>query len=268
MVNTRSTSAKKFSNMENLNEATTPSTENTTSESEVNRLIESLSPESRQLVKVLTMIISIELSVKLSNIQKELDEKDKKLDLLTSEVNGLKEKIFDLESNIDTVDQYERRDTIILSGPSLPPETNNEHTATVVIDTIKDNLKINLKETDISVTHRLGPQKQQRNRPIIVKLMNRSLKQDLVGACINLKPKLFINESLTPKRRNLFNTVLNIRRQLKAKFQQCYTKDGTVIIKLRNSTVKHSIVDERSLMTFLNHHPLMMDTYRQTTSQS
>ena len=239
MVNTRNSTAKKLASMERVNEATAAPTDYISSDTEVNRLIESLSPESKQLVKVLTMIISIELSVKLSTVQKELSEKDKKIDLLTGEVNGLKEKINDLESNIDSVDQYERRDTIILNGPSLPQENNNEHTTSVVINTIKDNLKINLKESDISVSHRLGVPKQQKNRPIIVKLMNRTLKQDLIGACINLKPKLYINESLTPKRRSLFNTILNIRREHKAKFQQCYTKDGTIMIKLQNSTAKH-----------------------------
>ena len=104
MVNTRTSAAKKLAKMENVNEATTASTENINSDSEVNRLIETLSPESRKLVKVLTMIISIELSVKLSTVQNELAEKDKKLEQLTSEVNGLKEKIHDLESNIDNVD--------------------------------------------------------------------------------------------------------------------------------------------------------------------
>ena len=183
-------------------------------------------------------------------------------------MNGLQDKISDLESNLDNVDQYERRDTIILSGPSIPAETNTEHTTSVVVNTIKDNLKINLKDSDISVSHRLGSQKQQRNRPIIVKLTNRTLKHDLIGACIQLKPQLYINESLTPKRKNLFNTILNIRRQHKAKFQQCYTKEGTIFIKLHNSTIKYKIADDKSLMTFLEKYPQMMDTYLQITSQT
>ena len=94
--------------------------------------------------------------------------------------------------------------------------------------------------------------------------MTRNLKHDLVGACVQLKPKLYINESLTPKRRNLLNTVLTIRKDHKAKFQQCYTKDGTIMVKLKNSTVKHAIVDEKTLKSFLD----MMDTYQQAISQN
>ena len=80
-----------------------------------------------------------------------------------------------------------------------------------------------------------------------------------------MKPKLYINESLTPRRRVLFNTVLQIRKAHRQKFQQCYTKDGKVIVKLRNSTVKHTIVDEKSLMSFLVKYPEMSDTYKQMT---
>lgn len=271
MVQTRhsANTSKMTDDMEEMNKQTTQTTATTmTDDSEVNNLIESLPKESQSLVKVLSKIIFIQLVAELSSVKKELKEKDTQIANLTSEVNNLKDHVNDLEQKVDSVDQYERRDTVILSGPSLPEHTNSEHTTSVVVNTIRDYLKINIKETDISIAHRLGPQKQQKNKPIIVKFMNRTLKYDLTQACIQLKPQLYINESLTPKRRNLLNTILNIRRQHKAKFQQCYTKDGTIIIKLRNSTTKHSIVDDKSLMSFLEKYPQMMDTYQQTTSQT
>lgn len=224
-----------------------------------------LSAESRTLVQVLTKIIFTKIGDRFDTLEAALVEKDREIKHLTSEVNGLKDKVDELETTIDSVDQYERRDTIILSGSALPQETAMEITNNTVIKTIKDNLQVNIKDSDISISHRLGQQKQQKNRPIIVKLLNRSLKQDLVGACVRMKPNLYINESLTPRRRVLFNTVLHIRRTHKQKFQQCFTKDGKIIIKLRNSAVKHTITDEKSLMSFLEKYPEMSDTYRQMT---
>ena len=100
----------------------------------------------------------------------------------------------------------------------------------------------------------------------MVKLVNRSLKYDLVGASINLKPGIYVNESLTPKRLNIMKKVLAIRKQHRQKFQQCYTKDGKIIIKLRNSTVKHIIVDETTLLDFLEKYPAMNDTYQDLLS--
>lgn len=238
----------------------------TTSDSDVNTLFESLPEEYKTVVKVITEMITDRLSVKLSELQKEIAVKDKQISNLKSDITSLTSRVNDLELSLDSVDQYERRDTVILTGASLPPETPQENTTNIVTQVVKNHLKISLKDSDISVTHRLGPKRQQLNRPIIVKLVNRSLKHDLVGACIQLRPQLFVNESLTPKRRGLLNKILTIRKAHRQKFQQCYTQDGKIIIKLRNSVTKHTITDEKHLESFLQSYPEMMDTYQQSTS--
>lgn len=103
-----------------------------------------------------------------------------------------------LESHIDRVDQYECRDTIILSGPSLPAETPTENLGSVVMSATKENLRLNFKEEDISVAHRLGSTQPGRGRPMVVKLVNRSTKCNIMGACIQQTTALYENESLTP----------------------------------------------------------------------
>ena len=258
MVNTRNTAGQ---TVKVENEDMT-----TTSASDINALLETLPEEYKTVVKVITEIISNQISEKIARLQKDLTDKDVMINKLENNVTNLNNRVDDLENELDNVDQYERRDTVILTGASLPPETPQENTTTLVTKTIKDHLKINMKESDISVSHRLGQQRQQQNRPIIVKLVNRSLKHDLIGACIQLRPQLYVNESLTPKRRELLNKVLAIRKEHKQKFQQCYTQEGRIVVKLRNSTVKHTITNKKQLMTFLQKYPLMMDTYQQNTS--
>ena len=271
MVNTRKSSLPTTEITGVPNNPTTEAMDNTSvdsADSETASLLESLSPESKVLVRVLTAMLSTIISSKFSDslttLKKEIAEKDEQIDKLTTEVVNMKDKVQELETRIDNVDQYERRDTIILSGSVLPNETTSENTTSVVLNTFKEHLKINMKETDISVSHRLGSGKQQRQRPIIVKLSNRSLKYDLVGACMRLKPNLFINESLTPNHKHLLNILLGIRKAHRAKFQQLYTKEGTIIVKLHNSTVKHNITNEKTLLSFLEKYPIMMDTYNQS----
>ena len=130
-------------------------------------------------------------------------------------------------------------------------------------ETVKENLKLNIKAEDISVAHRLGTSQPGRDRPIIVKLVNRSLKYDVIGACIQLRPRLYINESLTPRCLDIFKQVLAIRKEHRQKFQQCYTKDGNIVIKLKHSTVKHVIVDHQSFLNLLEKYPDMKDTYNE-----
>lgn len=235
-------------------------------DSELGDMMAGLSEESKALVKILKVIITKQFKTELEIIKEEMIKKDTVISNLETEVNDLKHKLHSFETHIDSIEQYERNDTVVVSGPALPPETAPENAKSLVVSTFKDQLKINVKEEDISVAHRLGPVQQNRNRPIIVKLVNRSLKYDLVGACINLKPNLYINESLTPKRYNILKKVLAVRKVHRQKFQQCHTKDGKITIKLKNSTVRHTIVDEQTLVAFLEKYPVMLDTYREIAS--
>ena len=69
---------------------------------------------------------------------------------------------------------------------------------------------------DISRSHRLGkrPINQVNDkRNIIVKLCRRDMKRDILSACRNMKPNMYVNESLTPVR----NTIMYVLRQAKRK---------------------------------------------------
>lgn len=139
---------------------------------------------------------------------------------------------------------------MILSGSSLPPETTQENTTNIVTQTIKEQLTINIQQCDIIVYHRPWPKQQEHDILIIVKLVSRSLTHILVGACVQLRPQLYIHVSLIPKHRDLLNKILVIRKDHQQRFQQCYTKDSRIILKLRNSAIKHTITNEKHLLDF------------------
>ena len=107
--------------------------------------ITTLSEEGKVIVNTIVKVL-----------QTLLESKDQKIDELQSRVKVLENKVSDLECQIDDVNQYERRDTIIVSGPSLPRETTNENPTEIVVNAIKANLKLNIDHTDINVAHRMG----------------------------------------------------------------------------------------------------------------
>lgn len=212
--------------------------------------ISSLSEEGKTIVNTI-----------IKAVQAISEKKDQVINKLQDQVTLLENKVYDLENQIDDVNQYERRDTIIVSGASLPKETSNENTTEVFINAIKDNLKINISQTDINVAHRLGNNNRQNaNKPIIVKLQSRLMKQEITNACITMRPSLHINESLTPRRLALFKTIWSIRKNNRDLFQQCYTKDGKIHIKLKCSNQKHIITNEQHLNSFLDKFPAFRDS--------
>lgn len=208
--------------------------------------IANISPEGKQIVSCIVKAMQIMNS-----------QRDEKITQLQGHITQLENKVTLLENQIDEINQYERRDTIIVGGPALPQENPNENCAEVAIRSIKDNLHINITHSDINVAHRLGSRNSQNTkRPIIVKLHSREKKTEIVKACITVKPNLHINESLTPKRRSLFKIIWDIRRQHRDLFQQCYTQDGKIYIKLRNSNQKEIITTDDTLGNFLDRHPI------------
>ena len=68
-------------------------------------------------------------------------------------------KIEKLEDKIGCNDAYDRRDTIIISGKSVPPPSpvgRDENCPLLACDLIKENLNYVISPNDISVVHRLG----------------------------------------------------------------------------------------------------------------
>ena len=138
------------------------------------------------------------------------DTKDQTIEKLQTKIEALGNRILQLEDQLDDVNQYERRDTIIVGGSSLPQELPNENSSEVIVRTIKEQLKINITQSDINIAHRIG---NSTRKPIIVKLHSRQKKEDIMSASITIRPNLHINESLTPKRRALFKQIWEIRKK-------------------------------------------------------
>lgn len=230
-------------------------------DNELGAMLNGLSTESKAFVKILKLVITKQFKTELEVIKEEIVKKGTEITNLKTEIKDLKDQIHSFETHTDNTEQYEHNDTVVISGPSLPTKTAQENTKSVVVTTFRDHLKINIKDEGISVAYRLGPAHHSKNRPMTVKLVNRSLKHDLLGACINLKPTLYINKNFTPKRTYIMKKVLAVRKIHKQKFKQYYTKDEKIVVELQNSTVRHTIIEDQSLIVFLDKYPAMMDTY-------
>ena len=120
--------------------------------------------------------------------------------------NKNKNKVNDPENEIDDVNQYERRDTIIVNGSSLPKEIPNENPTDVLINAVKDNLRNIIIQSDINVAHRLGTtlNTTQANLSMLNYIV---VKKGVINVCITIRPNLHIIESLTRKRLALFKTI-------------------------------------------------------------
>ena len=166
-----------------------------------------------------------------------LTEKDVQISELRSEVNTLKKTVSKLEDQLDDNDAYERRDTLIFSGSSVPQCRDEENVSQLIRDIAKDKLKIIVPSDGISTSHRLGskPATQRPDkRPIIVKFCQRSTKNDILAASRKLKlPDLFTNESLTPVRQSISYVLRKAKKEFPQIISGTSTRDGRVFVWMK-----------------------------------
>ena len=85
-----------------------------------------------------------------------LREKNSQANDLKDRVSTLEKKVEKLESLIDQTSQYERRDTLIISGEGIPISTPEENCKNIVIELFRQQLRLNIDERDVSVAHQLA----------------------------------------------------------------------------------------------------------------
>ena len=234
--------------------------------SELDLSVSGLSEDGKRIVAA----IREDFNKLKEDLLEQLSDKTEQIESLNDEVRKLKTTISKLEVKIDDADAYERRDTLIISGEDVPLVTAGENCAAISRELIKDKLKINLAPGDISTAHRLGkkPMSQQTDkRNLILKLCRRDLKKDIITACRNIRPALYVNESLTPAR----SSILYVLRQAKKKHNRlmgCSSVNGRVFawVKPEDNNTRNGDRDIRlpvnshlELMTFCSdilHEPL------------
>ena len=214
--------------------------------------------EIKELVEENTLLKS-----QLLNQTQELQSLREEVKQLNDNISDQNNRFIKLESYVDSLDSYIRRETVIISSEDIPSETSDENCTKLAIDLVKSKLNYEIKSEDISIAHRLGKKLPDKKRPLIVKLTRRSIKHQMVRKCVQKRPLKFgINESLSPLRRSIFNTLRAVKKDYND-IQQLHTNDGTIIMKL-NSTGEtyHKITDATSLDIFLQKHPALQEMYK------
>ena len=175
-----------------------------------------------------------EMKSEMTNLNDLLVNKCREIDILTTDVASLRQKVSKLEKSLDDEDAYVRRETIIFNGTSIPPSSPGEICNNIIRDVIKEKLKISLQPSDISVAHRAGKKPSTQGpdrRGIQVRFCRRDTKREIMLTKRDNKDPnatLYTSESLTPKRSTLFFTL----RQMKKKFPElvrgCTSQEGRV----------------------------------------
>ena len=109
-------------------------------------------------------------------------------------------KVEKLEYTADKMEQYSRRNSILIDGL---PEVKGEDTHSLVIETVKQKMGLDISSGDIDRTHRIGspPKQSGKVRPVIVKSVRHNDRRKIYTHKKLIKgTKVSITESLTAQR--------------------------------------------------------------------
>ena len=183
--------------------------------------------------KAIITYVQLEFEKMKSELTTFVNSKNTEINVLKEEVLSLKNHVFKLENLIDESDAYERRDSLVFSGPGIPVVSQHENCSQLVQQLAKDKLNCIISPTDVSTAHRLGkPPNTQKpdQRSIIVKFCRRDVKHQLYAARKNQSNanRIYVNESLTPSRQDIFHTLRKIRKTSPNLIAGISTYDGKV----------------------------------------
>ena len=181
-------------------------------------------------------VLEQKMEISQSNTVNEMSKLNDKVISLEDQLNVLRsmhnKEVELMKTNIDSNNQYERLDTLIISGPELPIACDTENSKLIIQDLLRRECNFNLAVNDISTAHRIGrkPAGGEDRRNLIFKLCRRDLVSDIFNSCKQSRPKFFINCSLTPNR----SKIMFALRQLKKKFptivRKCASFNGDVAV--------------------------------------
>ena len=198
-----------------------------------------------------------------NDFKNNLEAKDKEIEILQHDLQDVRKTVRKLEDSIDDQNAYERRDTIIISGSHIPKATTGENCSDIVRQLIKEKLKIELPPSEVNTVHRLGtksPSQAEDKRPFIMKLCRRDTKRQLIIAARsqNSSSQIYVNESLTPKRRTILYALRQMKKLHPTLVTGCNSIDGRIY-----AFTKAAIEGGRHVRHLVNTHEALVEFSRE-----
>lgn len=211
---------------EELNNSTTISESSHMSSSlhtidEVYGLLNSLKITNGEFTKTIQF-----LSDMYDNQKNLLEDISNKMKQYIKENEELKIEVKELKSRINDLEEKDKEKNLLISGIEL---TGTENLKTDIIDKITKALNVEIEKNEIETCYQI--RKNNKNSPIILKLLNKSKKEEIIKrrkengplfieecGIISKNGIIYINEDLSKEKQKIFKEARELRKQKKIAF--------------------------------------------------
>lgn len=168
------------------------------------------------------------------------DMKDKQVVLMKENVM-LKEKMKNMEKDLEELQQYTRNHNIQIDGIPVQKEENLEQ----IVQEIGNAINVEIKDGEIDVVHRIPTRSSNNPEPIVVQFLSRRKRDEIIIKAkakrittnsINMtgpEKKIFINDHLTKERKQLLYQAK--QKKLEKNYKFVWTRNGKIFMR-KNET--------------------------------
>lgn len=167
--------------------------------------------------------------------KEENERKAKVIEAKQVELKKMKELLMEGNTRMDQLEQYTRREDLIIRGLT---DVHEEQVEVQVMESISNQLHIAIQPSDISICHKLPKGKFDKTPPVIVRFSNRKKRNEVYKARKNLrkssdtqKSSLIIHEHLTKRNAAILKEARNAVAENKILF--AWTNDCKVLVRLK-----------------------------------
>lgn len=160
--------------------------------------------------------------------------------MVMKELAQVKQRMDSMEDRQDRAEQYSRRNCLLFIGLEEGSRDDESACLDLVMDVIKNKLSLELSDHVVERCHRLGPKKQGRRRPIIVKFYSYRYRREVFSAKKSLAGTgVVITEFLTQNRMVVYSKAKEIHGP-----KNVWTSDGKIMIKVNDRKIVVSSVQQ------------------------
>lgn len=168
-------------------------------------------------------------------------------ELMFSMIGLLRKQINECSAAIDDIETRHRRKSLIFVGVA---ESEQEDCKTAILDAVHRMELKNVTVSNITVCHRIGAQRKDHNRPILVRFSDVALRSAVWRSKTKLKGSpVAVKEFLTRVRQSIF-----LRARQHFGIRAAWTNDGVILVKSLDGN-RHKITTPLQLDILIQKYP-------------
>lgn len=161
---------------------------------------------------------------------------------LNIKLQALEKENLALKMNVDSTDNYTRRDNLVVSGLEIPDQPSGADLSQPMIDFFNKSLGLNVRDTDVSIAHYIPGSHKAAHEPILIRFTIRRMRDRVYAQRKSLRThnitqpgagRVYINEHLTRPSSLLFAETRKLLKQ-KSLFST-WTREGLIFARLRDN---------------------------------